>query len=122
MQEGYNLTDDVELKDCLGTRFTKLPDGSIELSQPRMIERVLEMVGLDDVPNRTKMHDTLAISTTLLDKDPNDEPCICNWNYRSVVGLLIYLQAMVRPDITFAVQQCDCFCNDPCRQHEDAVK
>ena len=41
LREGYNLTDDGELKDYLRTRFTKLPDGSIELSQPRMIERVL---------------------------------------------------------------------------------
>ena len=31
LQEGYNLTDNGELKDYLGTRFTKLPDGSIEL-------------------------------------------------------------------------------------------
>ena len=29
LQEGYNLTDDGELKDYLGTIFTKLSDGSI---------------------------------------------------------------------------------------------
>ena len=80
------------------------------------------MVGLDDVLNRTKMHDTPAISTTLMDNDQNGEPHICDWNYRSVVGALSYLQAMVRPDSTFAVQQCARFCNDPRRQHEDAVK
>ena len=58
LQEGYNLTNDGKLKDYLGTRFTKLPGGSIELSQPCMIEGVLQMVCLTDVSNRTKMHDT----------------------------------------------------------------
>ena len=60
-----------------------------------MIERVLEMVGLDDVSNRKKMHDTPAISTTLLDNDPNDKPRIRDWNYRSVVGAHFYKQAYV---------------------------
>ena len=91
LQEGYNLTDDGDLKDYIGTRFTKLPDGSIELSQPRMIERVIQMVRLGNVLNRTKMHDTQATSTNLLDNDPNDEPRIRDWNYRSVVGALSYL-------------------------------
>ena len=80
------------------------------------------MVGLNDISNRTKIHDTPDISTTLLDNDPNDEPRIRDWKYHSVVGALSYLQAMVRPDIIFAVQQCARFCNDPRQQHKDAVK
>ena len=122
LQEGYNLTDDGELKDYLGNSFTKLSEGSIELSQLRMVERVLQMVGLDDVSDRTKMHDTPAISTTLLDNDPNGAPRVCDWNYSSVVGAIIYIQAMVRPDINFAVQQCARFCNNSHRQCEGAVK
>ena len=71
-----------------------------------MVERFLQMVGLVDVSDCNKMHDTPAIRTTFLDSDPNGAPCVRDWNYRSVVGALSYLQAMVRPDITFAVQQC----------------
>ena len=63
-----------------------------------------------------------AISTTLLDNYPNSAPHGRYWNHRSVVGALSYLQAMVCPDITFVVQQCVFFCNDPHQQHEDAVK
>ena len=29
---------------------------------------------------------------------------------------------MVRPDITMLVQQCARFCQNPCQQHEEAVK
>ena len=87
-----------------------------------MIERFLQIVGLNDVLNCTKMHDTPDISTTLLDKDPKDKPRIRDWNYHSVVGALSSLQAMVRPDNNFEVKQCARFCNDPRQQHEDAVK
>ena len=39
-----------------------------------MVERVLQIIGLDDVSDRTKMHDMPAISTTLLDNDANGVP------------------------------------------------
>ena len=80
------------------------------------------MVGLDDVSDCTKMYDTPAISTTLLDNDLKCAPCVCNWNYRSVVGALSYVQANLRPDITFVFQHCARFFYVPNRQHEDAVK
>jgi hypothetical protein len=121
LQEDYDLTDDGELKDYLGTRFTRRKDGSIELSQPRMVNRIFEMVGIDP-ESKTKMHDTPAVDSRLLDNDPDGEPRLQKWNYRSVVGSLSYLQAMVHPDITMAVQQCARFCNAPQRQHEEAVK
>ena len=69
LQEGYNLTNDGEPNDYVGTSFTRLSDGSIELYQPCMVEHVLQMVGLNDVSDRTKMHDTSAISTNLLYND-----------------------------------------------------
>jgi hypothetical protein len=116
------LTDDGELKDYLGTRFTRYPDGSIELSQPRMIKRILSIVGLDPSSDRTKMHDTPALESKLLDNDRSGAPRVQKWSYRSAVGSLSYLQANVRPDITMAVQQCARFCNDPHQQHEEAVK
>jgi len=59
LQKDYALTDDGELKDYLGTRFVRQEDGSIELTQPRMIERVLQIVGLDKDEN-VKTHDTPA--------------------------------------------------------------
>jgi hypothetical protein len=74
LQKDYDLTDDGELKNYLGTRFEKKPDGSIELTQLKMIERVLRLVGLDPESTRTKMHDTSASDHKLLDQDPNGKP------------------------------------------------
>jgi hypothetical protein len=107
-----------ELKD----RFERKPDGSLELTQPKMIDRVLRIVGLDPNSTRTKLHDTPAASDQLLDNDPNGKPREQSWNYRSAVGCLSYLQAMIRPDTTMPVQQCARFCNEPKRDHEEAVK
>ena len=123
LQQQYDLTDDGELQDYLGTRFTKQSDGSILLEQPRMISRILEMVGLSaDGSEHVKTHDTPASSENILDKDPEGSAHGYSWNYRSVVGSLSYLQAMIRPDLTMAVQQCARFCNDPKESHAAAVK
>jgi hypothetical protein len=81
LQKDYDLTDDSELEDYLETRFTHKPNGSIELSQPRMIERVLHIVGLDPNSTRTKLHDTPASNLKILDNDPNALPREQKWNY-----------------------------------------
>ena len=121
LRKSYELTDEGPLHDYLGTRFDR-EDGKVTLSQPRMINRILELVGLDPKDERTKRHDSPADSETMLTRDENGETRQQDWNYRAVVGCLSYLQAMVRPDITFAVQACARFCNDPKRSHEEAVK
>ena len=43
----YDLNYEGELKDYIGNRFEHNKDGSIELTQPRMIDRVLNIVSLD---------------------------------------------------------------------------
>ena len=57
------------------------------------------------------MHDTPA--NVVFYHDSEAKPRQQKWHYRSVVGCLSYLQSIVRPDITFAVQQCAKFCNNP---------
>jgi hypothetical protein len=87
-----------------------------------MIQRILDMVGLGSTDERVKMHDTPACDRHLLYKDPDGLSRVSTWNYRSVVGSLSYLQAMIRPDLIMAVQQAARFCIDPHKQHEEAVK
>ena len=119
LQSDYDLTDDGELQDYLGTRFDRSSDGFVTLTQPRMINRVLEIVGLNKDEN-VKVHDTSA--TIILTDTDAANPRLQKWNYRSANGCLSYIQAMVRPDITFATQQCARFCNNPGRDHEEAIK
>ena len=85
-----------------------------------MIERLLAIVGLDTKDSQVKLHDTPA--NVILQDNAGAKPRKQNWHYRSAVGCLSYIQAIIHPDITFAVQQCARFCNNPSRYHEEAVK
>ena len=87
-----------------------------------MIQQVLEYVGFDPKSETVKMHDMLAASDKILNHDTEGAVHKQTWNYRGVLGSLSYLQSMVHPDITFAVQQCAHFANDPKQSHEEALK
>ena len=120
LQEEFSLTAEGPLQDYLGIRFDRKPDGTIELTQPQLIQHILSLVGLDPDCADIKVHDTPA--STILQRDENGPARLQTWNYQSAIGCLSYLQAMIRPDITYAVQQCARFGNNPCKCHEEAVK
>ena len=120
LKKDYDLTDEGNLNDYLGTRFDRKKDGTVELTMPRMIERILDIVSLGGRDCHVKMHDTPAVN--VLQTTEQDEPRNQKWHYRSAVGCLSYIQAMIRPDITMAVQQCARFNNNPKKSHEEAVK
>ena len=46
LKKDYDLTDEGDLNDYLGTRFDRKKDGTVELTMPRMIERILDIVSL----------------------------------------------------------------------------
>ena len=94
LQEAYDLTNNGELQDCLGTCFTQRETSIIVLEQPRMVERILEMVGLL-ANERVKMHHTPPCEYNLLDIDPEGAPRTQPRNYCLVAGSLSYLQAMI---------------------------
>ena len=68
------------------------------------------------------MHDTPAESTKILHKDEDGQPRKQSWSYRSIIGVLNYLQGMTRPDLSYAVHQCARFCENPKLSHEQAIK
>jgi hypothetical protein len=57
-----------------------------------------------------------------LRKDENSDPRLDDWNYRAVIGMMLYLSSNSRPDIAFAVNQCTRYCTNPTVNHEIAVK
>ena len=50
------------------------------------------------------------------------EPCCEAWEYRSIVGMMLYLAGRTRPDIAYAVHQCARFSHNPEKSHEVGVK
>ena len=48
-----------------------------------------------------------------LHKDLDGSPCCEEWDYRSIVGMLLYLAGSTRPDIAYDVHQCARFSHNP---------
>lgn len=114
------MTDEGSLNDYLVTIFYPKTDGTVELTIPRMIKSVLKIVSLSGRDNHVTIHDTP--DTNVLQTTEQDETRNQKCNYRSAVGCLSYIQAMLRPDITMAVQQRSLFNNSPKKFHEEAVE
>lgn len=90
---------------------------SITLSQPGLINRILEATNMQDCrPN------AIPAAMKPLGSDPDAEVMDESWNYRSIVGMLQYLSTSTRPDIAFAVSQIARFSTNPKKSHATAVK
>ena len=61
-------------------------------------------------------------SQVALGADKDGEPMNESWNYKSIVGMLLYLSTNTRPDIAFAVSQVCRFSSNPKKSHASAVK
>ena len=91
-------------------RVERKEDSTFLLIQPHLINSVLSDLGLT---NKSKSADTPAPNTVLLHKHAGAEPHAEPWDYRSVIGKLIFLEKSTRPELAFAVHQCARFSVNP---------
>ena len=118
--EGFEFTDEGSMERYLGVEITRHADKSgFTMTQPHLIERVLEAANID--LRMTNKRDTPAV-LPLLSKDENGPERKHTWKYRTLTGMLGYLQHTTRPDISMATHQCARFNNDPKLCHERAIK
>ena len=113
------LTNDGTIKNNLGVEVNKKADGTIELRQKCLIERILEAVDLDiEMTNVSKPR---PVMKPLLHEDLEGLPQRYNWSHRSLIGMMGYLHGSTRPDILMATHQCASFNNDPRLLHKNSV-
>lgn len=118
LQLDSNLTDEGELTAFLGIQVTRdATEKAFTLSQPGLTDRIISALGLED--SNPKWTPT---SGDALGSDKNGAPFSENWDYRSLIGMLLYLSNNSRPDIAFAVHQCARFSHAPKQSHAIAVK
>jgi hypothetical protein len=86
-QKGFELTREGSFSEFLGIKFEKNDqDESINMTQKGLINKIIETAGMTDCnPNWT------PASTTPMGIDPDGEPMNETWNYRSIIGMLLYL-------------------------------
>ena len=95
------------------------------MTQPTLTLSILKDVGLweNGKKNQATSRTTPAYSTTILTSDEGGEDFKDkDFNYRQVIGKLLYLEKSTRPDIACAVHQCARYCNAPKVSHAQAVK
>ena len=112
-----DINQEEDVAGFLGVDIVKHSDGRIELTQKGLTTRIVEALGLAD----SNPKDTPAVHGTL-PKDKNGEDCKADFNYASVLGMLLYLQGHTRPDISFAVNQCARYAFRPKSSHKEAMK
>ena len=86
-EENFELTDEGNIDKYLGVDIRKHNDGTHELRQPFLIDRIIKKLNLDNV-NTQKRHTPLC--KPLLHKDLQGKPRVKAWNHRSIIGMLAY--------------------------------
>ena len=108
-RQKYVLTNEGLMEEYLGIMISHNNDGSYEMSQPLLIDRIIESIpGMVDA----RSFKTPAYYNVVLTKNVEGESRKEQWNYMSVIGMLNYLVSCTHPEISFAVHQCARFCND----------
>jgi hypothetical protein len=110
-----DLEKESDVAGFLGVHLER-KDGSVKMTQKGLTARIIDALGVRDA---TIVH---TPATAPLPMDEKGDPVHGNFNYASVVGMLQYLQAHTRPDITMAVSQCARFVHSPKRLHEEAME
>ena len=118
--EKFAFTDEGTLNQYLGVEIERLQDGNgFSMTQPFLIERILEAAHIDS--RMTNSRPTPAV-TPVLSKDEEGPERKHDWKYRTLTGMLGYLQGTSRPDISMATHQCARFNACPKLCHERAIK
>jgi hypothetical protein len=118
--EDFVFTDEGTIDQYLGVNIERLPDGTgFHLSQPHLIERILDAAHIDT--RLTNARPTPVVGP-LLTRDEDGPDRKHEWKYRTLTGMLEYLQLTSRPEISMATHQCARFNTNPKLCHERAIK
>jgi hypothetical protein len=93
----YNITDEGQINDYIGIKIKWWTDGTIKLSQPHLINQVLDDLNLLHSPTnnskyKAKSQDNLAPTAVILGCNIDGEPHNQNWSYCSVIGNSTFLR------------------------------
>jgi hypothetical protein len=114
---GFSFTREETFHDYLGIGYFNLPNGNVSMNQAGLIKKIIEATGMESANPCSNPVTTQALGSNKDGEDMTDP-----WNYRSIVGMLLYLTTNTRPDIAFAVSQVARFSNQPKQSHAIAVK
>ena len=114
-----NITEERDLQDFLGVNIEQQDDGSVLLTQPHLIDSILQDLRMD---SSTKTKSTPALSSHILFRHTDSDSFDRSFDYRSVMSKLNYLERASRTDISYRTHQRARFSADPKVEHGKAVR
>ena len=115
----FTVDNQGDIGNFLGIQVQRQDDGSIQLTQPQLIESIIKDLHLQ---SRSNSKTTTAVTSNLLHKDTNGPDMSPDFHYCSVIGKLNFMEKSTQPDISVSVHQCARFSESPKRSHTEAVK
>jgi len=113
---GFAFSRDADFSSYLGVLVEHGDDGSMKLSQPGLTRQLLELMGMSDCnPARTPASGPLF-------KYPDAPEHNNSFNYRSALGVLMYLGNNTRPECSYAINACAQYSVAPKHAHAEAVR
>ena len=103
----------------MGVEIEQMKGNEFILRQPSLIWRILASLNVKTVDYNQR---DFTVIGPLLSRDELGAKRKHDWNYRSAIGMLGYLQNITRPDMSMIVHQCARFNANPMLCHEKSVK
>ncbi len=104
--KGYVLTDEGGINKFLGIEIKEITKNRFELSQPFLIEQIVNPLGLGHIEFGVHTNTRIApVGKPLLDKDLKGNLYKKDWNHGTAISMLTYLQGNTRPEISTATHQ-----------------
>jgi hypothetical protein len=119
-----DITVEGDVQDFLGVNIDRKEDGTIHFSQPHLIDKILEATWMDrkGIKPKDTPHPSSKILHRHSDSPPFNAKGIDDFNYRSVIGMLNYLDKGSCSDVAYATHQCARFVESPRVEHAKAVR
>ena len=87
--------------------------GAMTLSQSDLIDKIMEATHMEVCTLKFTYADKISLRQYL-----DGGPCYEDWNYRSIVVMLLYLAGITCSDIAYAVHQCARFTHQHKTSHD----
>ena len=99
----FTVDNQGDIGNFLGIQVQRLSDGTIQLTQPQLIDSIIKDLHLQRGSN---VKQTPAVPTNHLHKDTDGLDMTQEFHYRSVIGKRNFLEKSTCLDISISVHQC----------------
>ena len=113
----FNYKNLGEITHALGMKVSRLPCGSIHLSNARYVHDILRRFNMENCTPRATPADPKSKLTSVLPPQVGRESADIHKEYREITGSLMHLMTTVRPDTSAAVSDLGRFMHSPGSDH-----